>query len=208
MISRRYIAFEGIEGTGKSTIAARLTAYLEGAGQDVLFVREPGGSATGERIRRVLLDQGGVVAPWSEALLFAAARAQLAHEVVGPALASGRWVVTDRSVYSSLAYQGGGRGLGVAAVRAINEPGLGDVWPEMVILLRLDAASGLARQEDPDRIGAEGISFQSAVGSTFDSLAAAEPDRFVTVDASLDLDSVWQEVLRHVEDRWPISSPE
>ncbi len=205
---RRYVAFEGIEGTGKSTIAARLSEYLEEQGCDVLFVREPGGSATGERIRRVLLDPDGTVSPWSEALLFAAARAQLAHEVVGPALAAGRWVVTDRSVYSSLAYQGGGRGLGVEQVRAVNAPGLGDVWPELVILLRLDAETGLHRQEDADRIGAEGVAFQSRVGDTFAAIAAAEPDRFAIVDAAQDLESVWQDVLTHVEGRWPISSPE
>lgn len=201
-----YIAFEGIEGTGKSTIAARLATYLEQRGIDVLRVREPGGTATGERIRHVLLDPGGSVAPWSEALLFAAARAQLAHELVGPALRRGRWVVSDRSVYSSLAYQGGGRGLGVAEVKAVNAPGLGEVWPEMVILLRLDAATGLARQEDPDRIGIEGVEFQTKVGQAFDELADQDPARFVVVDAAGDLESVWKSVVAHVEGRWPVSS--
>ncbi len=207
-MTRRYIAFEGIEGTGKSTVAMRLVEHLQDRGHDALFVREPGSSSTGERIRRVLLDPDGTVAPWSEALLFAAARAQLAHEIVGPALEAGRWVISDRSVYSSLAYQGGGRGLGVGAVRAVNTPGLGEVWPEMVVLLRLDAATGLARQEDPDRIGGEGVAFQSAVGDTFDSLAAAEPDRFVVVDAAQPIPDVWAAVLEHVEGRWPISSAE
>ena len=202
-----YIAFEGIEGTGKSTIAARLAAHLEGQGLDVLFVREPGSSPTGERIRRVLLDPDGTVSPWSEALLFAAARAQLAHEVVGPALAAGRWVISDRSVYSSLAYQGGGRSLGIDRVRSVNEPGLGGVWPQMVVLLKLDAETGLLRQEDPDRIGGEGAAFQSRVSDAFDDLAAAEPDRFVTVDASNSIEQVWAEVLSHVEGRWAISSP-
>lgn len=203
-----YIAFEGIEGTGKSTIAARLAAHLEARSVDVLFVREPGGTETGERIRRVLLDHGGNVAPWSEALLFAAARAQLAHEVVGPALRRGTWVVSDRSVYSSLAYQGGGRGLGLTEVRAINTPGLGEVWPQLVVLLELDAATGLARQLDADRIGAEGAEFQAEVADTFARLASDEPERFVTVDASGDVESVWQQVLALVEERWMISSPE
>ena len=207
-MTRHYIAFEGIEGTGKSTLAARLAAHLEAAGCDVLFVREPGGTATGERIRRVLLDPDGTVAPWTEALLFAAARAQLAHEIVGPALLAGRWVISDRSVYSSRAYQGGGRGLGVEQVRAVNAPGLGDVWPEMVVLLDLDAGTGLKRQEDPDRIGGEGEAFQSTVGETFTALATAEPARFVTVDAAQSIDQVWAEVLEHVEARWVISSPE
>ena len=201
-----YIALEGIEGTGKSTIAARLAAHLEQRGIDVLRVREPGGTATGERIRHVLLDPDGTVVPWSEALLFAAARAQLASELVAPALEGGRWVISDRSVYSSLAYQGGGRGLGVAEVRAVNAPGLGGVWPEMVILLRLDAAIGLARQEDPDRIGGEGVDFQSRVGEAFEILAGQDPARFVVIDASADVESVWESVWAQVEDRWPISS--
>lgn len=203
-----YIAFEGIEGTGKSTMAARLTTHLETLGNKVLRVREPGGTETGERIRRVLLDPDGSVSPWSEALLFSAARAQLAYESVGPALESGSWVVTDRSVYSSLAYQGAGRGLGVAEVRAVNEPGLGEVWPELVVLLRVDAVIGLARQEDADRIGAEGVAFQTIVGDAFDDLALADPQRFVVVDASPDLDTVWEQVLQHVEGRWMISSGE
>lgn len=201
-----YIAFEGIEGTGKSTIAARLATHLEQRGISVLRVREPGGTVTGERIRHVLLDPEGSVAPWSEALLFAAARAQLANELVGPALRRGDWVVSDRSVYSSLAYQGGGRGLGVSQVRSVNEPGLGKVWPQLVFLLRLDAATGLSRQEDPDRIGAEGVEFQTAVGDAFDELAVEDPDRFVVIDAANDVDTVWQSVLSHVEGRWPISS--
>lgn len=203
-----YIALEGIEGAGKSTIAVRLAAHLEAHGVDVLRVREPGGTVTGERIRHVLLDPGGTVSPWSEALLFAAARAQLAHELVGPALRAGRWVISDRSVYSSLAYQGGARGLGVGAVRAVNEPGLGDVWPEMVILLRLDAATGLARQHDPDRIGGEGIEFQTSVAQAFDDLAAADPGRFVAVDATEDVATVWANVRTHVEGRWAASSTE
>ena len=201
-----YIALEGIEGTGKSTNAVRLAAHLETRGVDVLRVREPGGTVTGERIRHVLLDPGGTVAPWSEALLFAAARAQLAHELVGPALRAGRWVVSDRSVYSSLSYQGGARGLGIDAVRAVNEPGLGEIWPEMVVLLRLDAATGLARQEDPDRIGGEGIEFQTSVASAFDELAAADPERFVAVDATEEIEKVWANVLTHVEGRWAVSS--
>jgi dTMP kinase len=207
-MSGHYIAFEGIEGTGKSTMAARLTNHLETLENKVLRVREPGGTVTGERIRRVLLDPDGSVSPWSEALLFAAARAQLAHESVGPALESGSWVVTDRSVYSSLAYQGAGRGLGVAEVRAVNEPGLGEAWPELVVLLRVDPAVGLARQEDADRIGAEGVAFQTIVGDAFDDLALADPERFVVVDASLDLDTVWEQILQHVEGRWKISSEE
>lgn len=205
-MSGHYVAFEGIEGTGKSTISFRLADHLRSHGRRVVQVREPGGTPTGERIRRILLDPDGSVAPWSEALLFAAARAQLAVELVGPALREGSWVVSDRSVYSSLAYQGGGRKLGIDAVRAVNAPGLGEVWPELVILLRLDAATGLARQKDPDRIGREGIRFQAEVAAAFDRIGAEEPHRFIAVDAEQDIDAVWDAVRLIVEERWNISS--
>ena len=192
-----YIALEGVEGVGKSTVAAALTELIEDAGHEVVTVREPGGTPTGERIRHVVLETADEVAPWTEALLFSAARAQLAHEVVEPALAAGKWVVSDRSVYSSLAYQGGGRGLGVAEVRAINEPGLGRTWPDLVALLSLDVVAGIARQQSPDRIGAAGREFLEVVAATFDEIAAAEPDRVVAVDASMPVADVaaaiWKE---------------
>ena len=191
----RYIALEGIEGAGKSTVAERLAAYLRSEGTCVLTVREPGGTGAGERVRQVLLDPETELGAWGEALLFAASRAQLAEERVGPALAAGTWVITDRSVYSSLAYQGGGRDLGIAEVRAVNEPGLQGVWPELVVVLRIDPAAGLARQEVPDRIGAEGLAFQQRVADAFDTLAELEPDRVVSVDASMPVDSVVAAVL-------------
>lgn len=201
-----YLALEGIEGAGKSTVAALVVDRLVALGQRVTPVREPGGTPTGERIRRVLLDDDGVVAPWTEALLFAAARAQLARDVIGPARAAGGWVVSDRSVYSSLAYQGGGRGLGIERVRAVNTPGLGEEWPQMVVLLRIDPEAGIARQEDPDRIGSEGHAFQSAVSVAFDTLAADEPERFHVVDASSPIDDVLKQVWEHIEARWLTSS--
>ena len=186
----RYIALEGPEGAGKSTVRTLLAERLRVDGLDVVEVREPGGTTTGEGIRGVLLDPTGDVAPWPEALLFAAARAQLAAEVIAPALERGAWVVGDRSVYSSLAYQGAARDLGVDQVRAVNEAGLQGVWPDKVVLLRIDADAGLRRQEDEDRIGAEGIAFHQAVAAAYDKLAVDEPDRFVVVDASADLDEV------------------
>lgn len=198
---RRYVAFEGVEGAGKSTVAKRVVAELAGRGHEVVAVREPGGTATGEMIRRILLDPSGEVGPWAEALLFAAARSQLAAEVVGPALDSGAIVVSDRSVYSSLAYQGGGRGLGVEAVRAVNEAGLGGVWPHHVVLLRIEPATGLARQHDPDRIGSEGVDFQAAVAAAFDEMAAGDPDRFTVLDADQPLEDVVAAALASVEAR-------
>ncbi len=196
-----YIALEGVEGVGKSTVAAALQDLIEEAGHDVLIVREPGGTPSGERIRHVLLDTDDEVAPWTEALLFSAARAQLARDVVEPALEAGTWVVSDRSVYSSLAYQGGGRRLGVAEVRAVNEPGLGKTWPDLVALLRLDVGEGLARQEDPDRIGAAGREFLDLVAATFEGLAAADPERVVVIDAAMPVADVAAAIWKIAADR-------
>ena len=198
----RYIAFEGIEGAGKSTVAQKVADKLRDGTNRVVTVREPGGTRTGERIRGVLLDADGTPGPWAEALLFAAARAQLAEEIVGPALAAGDWVVSDRSAYSSLAYQGGGRQLGIDAVRSVNEPGLEGVWPQLVILLRVDAIAGLERQRIADRIGREGVEFQQRVAGAFDELAIAEPDRFAVIDAGRPLGDVVTAALREIGERW------
>jgi len=201
-VSLPYVAFEGIEGAGKSTVAQRVGERLEADGHEVVRVREPGGTAVGERIRAILLGHDLLPDPWTEALLFAAARAQLASEVVGPALDSGAWVLSDRSVYSSLAYQGAGRGLGIDAVRSVNEPGLQDVWPNLVILLAIDAAEGLLRQDVGDRIGDEGVEFQRTVADGFATAAASEPERFVIIDAGDPLDDVVDAAYREVRSRW------
>ena len=201
-MTRRYVAFEGVDGAGKTTVAARVAERLVAAGFDVLPVREPGGTPTGEAIRRILLGLGGVVDDWAEALLFAAARSQLASEVVGPALQAGRGVVSDRSVYSSLAYQGGARGLGIEAVRRVNEAGLGGVWPETVVLLRLDPGRGLAREEEANRISEAGLALQVGVAAAYDLLAAEEPDRFVVVDAEAGLEAVVDAAETEVLRRW------
>ncbi len=110
-------------------------------------------------------------------------------------------------MYSSLAYQGGGRGLGVELVRRVNTPGLGAEWPELVVLLRIDPALGMERQEEPDRIGSETLAFQAAVSSTFDTLAADEPERFHVVDASRPPDDVFADVWSRIEETWLTSSP-
>ena len=201
-MTRRYVAFEGVDGAGKTTVAARVADRLRARGFDVVAVREPGGTRTGEAIREILLGLGGVVGDWAEALLFAAARAQLAAEVVGPALAAGRAVVSDRSVYSSLAYQGGARGLGIEAVRRVNEAGLCGVWPETVVLLRLDPGRGLAREEEADRISVAGLALQVRVAAAYDLLVAEEPGRFVVVDAGAGLEAVVDEAEAEVLRRW------
>jgi dTMP kinase len=201
-VSGRYIALEGVEGAGKSTVADRLAAVLRDSGTVVCRVREPGGTPTGEQVRGVLLEPGGDLAPWTEALLFAAGRAQLVHDVVRPALDRGETVVSDRSVYSSLAYQGGGRGLGVDEVRELNRPGLAGTWPDLVVLLRIDARVGLVRQEVADRIGGEGLAFQRRVADVFDTLAASEAERFLVVDASVGVEKVVAAVVAEVGSRW------
>jgi dTMP kinase len=198
----RYVAFEGIDGAGKSTVCRRVAAGLEARGHDTVMVREPGGTDVGEAIRSILLDRPGFLDDWAEALLFAAARAQLASSVVAPALDAGSVVLSDRSVYSSLAYQGGGRGLGIEEVRAVNEPGLEGVWPTVVVLLRIEPESGLEREDGSDRISTEGIELQRRVAAAYDQLAAAEPERFVVVDARRPVDEVVDEVVGELEARW------
>lgn len=186
----RYIAFEGVEGAGKSTIADRIAGHLASMGEAVVSVREPGGTEAGEKIRAVLLTMDHDVAPRAEAALFAASRAQLITETVSPALAEGAWVLSDRTAYSSLAYQSGGRGLPLDEVWTLNDIALGGIWPDVVVLLRLEPDEGLSRQSDGDRIGNEGVEFHAKVAAAFDDLAAGEPDRFVVVDASLSVDEV------------------
>ena len=197
-----YIAFEGIEGSGKSSVQAAVASWLEADGHEVVCLREPGGGPTGEAIRHILLSPEYHVVPWTEALLFAAQRAQLAVDTIAPALEQGAWVLGDRSVYSSLAYQAVGRGLGADDVRAVNEAGLDGVWPDFVVLLTVPPEVGLARQAVADRIGAEGLAFQTAVGDAFDELAEAEPDRFVRIDTNRPYDDVVAHVFSAVKDRW------
>jgi dTMP kinase len=196
-----YIAFEGIEGAGKSTVINAVDRYLRDRGVVVTTVREPGATKVGEQIRSILLDQDIELDAWAEALLFAAARAHLVREVVQPAMDRGEVVLSDRSVFSSLAYQGGGRQLGVDRVRMVNAAGLAGIWPHRVVLLRVDANTGLARQDVADRIGSEGVAFQARVARTFDSLVESDPERFAVIDASQESDTVVQAVLVEIE-RW------
>jgi dTMP kinase len=189
-----YVAVEGVDGAGKSTVARAVAERLRGRGATVTLVREPGGTAIGEDIRSLLLD-GQAMASWTEALLFAAQRAQLASEVIGPALARGEWVVSDRTYYSSLAYQGAARGLGVEEVRMVNEAGLGGVVPDLVVVLWLDPVDALARQDGVDRIGGEGVAFQTRVAEGYRQLAAADPDRVRLVDAAGSVEATVEAVM-------------
>jgi dTMP kinase len=190
----RLITIEGLDGTGKTTLAEALVDELRGDGGDVLLLREPGGVELSERIRAVVKDPGLEVGPRAEALLYAAARAQLVAERVEPALAAGTWVLLDRFVDSSLAYQGVGRGLGIEAVRDVNLFATGGLRPDRTLLLRADAATRAARQavrgEEPDRLEREDGAFFEAIAGAYDALAAAEPERFRVLDAAAAPDAV------------------
>jgi dTMP kinase len=186
----RLITIEGLDGSGKTTLAEALVGALRAEGRDVLLLREPGGVELSERIRALVKDPALAVDPRAEALLYAAARAQLVAERVEPALAAGTWVLLDRFVDSSLAYQGVGRGLGIDAVHSVNLFGTGGLRPDRTLLLRADAATRAARQvvrgEEPDRLEREEDAFFEAIAGAYDALAAAEPERIRVLDAGLE----------------------
>lgn len=191
---RRYLAVEGVDGAGKSTVCREIAGRLRARGERVVEVREPGGTRLGEEIRSLLL-HGEAMSPWTEALLFAAQRAQLAAEVIAPALSRGEYVVSDRSYFSSLAYQGGARGLGIDRVRTVNETGLNGVLPDLVAVLWLDPDDALTRQDGVDRIGGEGSTFQREVAAAYRRLAAGDPDRVVLIDGSRPVEAVVDEIM-------------
>ena len=189
------IAFEGVEGAGKSTQLDLLRCELERRGHEVVVTREPGGTPAGERVREVLLDPGVELHPRAEALLFAAARAQLVEQVIRPALERGVVVLCDRYLDSSLAYQGSGRGLGRAPVEEVNRFATGGLLPDLVVLLDLDPADGLARRAGrPDRIEGQDLAFHRRVREAFRDLAAADPKRFAVVDAAAPVAEVADQV--------------
>jgi dTMP kinase len=191
-----FVTFEGIDRSGKTTQAARL---VEALGDEALAVREPGGTAAGERIRELLKDPGVELSGEAEALLFAAARAELVREVIRPALAAGRVVVSDRYLDSSLAYQGAARGLGVEHVARVNDWATESLTPDLTFLLELDPAAAAGRAGQLDRFEDEGDSLQSKVADAYEQLAAADPARWRRLDASRPAGEVHAEVLAAVE---------
>jgi len=184
----RLITVEGLDGAGKTTLIGALSGALHERGREVLVLREPGGVALSERIRALVKDPALAVDPHAEALLYAAARAQLVTEQLRPLLADGRWIVLDRFVDSSLAYQGAGRELGIEEVRRLNRFATGGLTPDRTLLLRIDPAVGLARvagrAEDADRLEREAGAFFDRVAAAYDALAAAEPERVAVIDAA------------------------
>jgi dTMP kinase len=201
------ITIEGLDGAGKSTLADALAARLVAAAPRVELLREPGGVEVSERIRALVKDPTLAIAPRAEALLYAAARAQLVDERIEPLLSGGTIVLLDRFVDSSLAYQGAGRGLGVEDVRAINRFATGPIAPDRTLLLRISPADGRARQrirdEAPDRLELEREDFFATIAAAYDELALAEPDRIRVIDASSSPEEVLGEALAAVADLLP-----
>jgi dTMP kinase len=198
------ITFEGIDGAGKSTLAAQLGRGLADRGVPVSLLREPGGVTLAERIRGLVKDPDLTVGPAAEALLYAAARAQLVEEAVRPLLAQGTNVLLDRFVDSSLAYQGAGRGLGVDRVRAINELATGGLRPDRTLLLVIDPplarSRSRSRAEPADRLEAERDDFFERINQAYLELAAREPERIRTLDGSLPTDEVLELALYELAD--------
>jgi dTMP kinase len=200
----RLIALEGGEGSGKSAQAERLRATFEAAGASVLLVREPGGTAVGERIRAILLDAGpdGVrLGQRTDALLFNTARAQLVEDVVRPALDAGTTVISDRTFFSTLAYQGGGGRLDPVALRAVCDFATGGLQPDLVILLDVPVEVGITRKSAAETTRFEAHfdrGFHERVRAAFLALAGDDPGRWVVIDASAPADDVFAALLAEV----------
>jgi dTMP kinase len=203
----KFISLEGGEGVGKSTQVQALAAALEGRGIVTLVTREPGGSGGAEAIRELLLQ--GDESRWgaqAEALLFAAARADHVEKTIRPALDEGRWVLSDRFVDSSLAYQGGAGGLGIVSVRSINAFGIGETFPDRTLVLLLDEGQDRALERDrdePDRIGGRPREYHHKVETAFRLIAAEEPARVRLIDASGSPEEVTQRLLDAIADLLP-----
>jgi dTMP kinase len=195
-----FISLEGVDGSGKSTQAKLLAEAL---GPDTLLIREPGGTDAAERIRELLADPSFELDPFAELLLFSAARADLLARVVRPALEAGRIVVADRFADSSVAYQGGARGLGTSHVLSLTDTVIDGLWPDLTLLLRVDPEVGLGRAEGEDRFEAEGVELQREVAEAYEEIAIIASDRVVPLDASGTVEELHETILETVQSRRP-----
>lgn len=202
-----FITFEGVEGCGKSSVLTKVYDELKKEGFDVIQTREPGGVKIAEEIRKVLLDkENTMMDKRTEALLFAASRRQHLIEKVWPALKENKIVLCDRFIDSSLAYQGGGDGIGVNEVLNVNLFATENTFPDLTILFDIDPRVGLARinknaNREVNRLDVKELSFYDTIRNTFLELAKEYKDRFVVIDASMDFDTVYQNVLKIIKEK-------
>ncbi|HEY8303006.1 MAG TPA: dTMP kinase [Solirubrobacteraceae bacterium] len=207
MPTGKLITIEGLDGAGKSTLAASLAAALTARGVRIELLREPGGVRPSERIRELVKDPTLPIGARAETLLYAAARAQLVEERVTPLLATGTWILLDRYVDSSLAYQGAGRALGIEQVRAINAFATSNLRPDRTLLLRIDRTNAFARLRargaTTDRLEREGERFFSLVAAAYERLASSEPERIRAIDAAPPAERVLALALTALEDLLP-----
>ncbi len=195
------ISFEGIDGAGKTTQLVALRAWLEERGMEVVTLREPGGTAVSESIRTLLLDVRNHIDPMAEALLYAAARAQLVSEMIRPALDRGVVVLADRFIDSTIAYQGYGRGLDLTALEQLNRLAARELEPDLTILLDIPATKAFDRRQGttPDRLESEGLEFQSRVRDGY-LILSRQQERIRVVDGTLPAVEVSREVIRCAEE--------
>jgi len=203
-VTALFISFEGIDGVGKSTQANLLEDFLREKGQQVVRTLEPGGTELGHEIRNLLLHRKGHVAPRAEALLYAADRGHHVETLIRPALAEGKVVITDRYLDSSVAYQGAGRELEAAEVRQLSIFATKGLLPDLTILLDLDAEAAMARRTktgaEPDRLEREKAEFFERVRQSYLTLAVAEPNRFLVVDASQSIETMQAQIRARVSE--------
>jgi dTMP kinase len=192
-----FVSLEGVDGSGKSTQAQLLAEAL---GPETTLIREPGGTDAAERIRALLADPALEIDPFAELLLFSAARADLLARVVQPALEAGGTVVADRFADSSVAYQGGARGLGTSHVLSLVDQTIDGLWPDVTIYLRIDPEVGLERADGEDRFEAAGLELQRAVAEAYDEIAVIASDRVAVVDAEGTVDEVHSRVMDVIRD--------
>lgn len=202
-----FIAFEGIDGSGKSTQSRELAERIRATGRSVVLTREPGGTPIGEAIRALLFDRNlGEFEPRTEALLHSAARAQHVAELIAPALDRGEVVITDRFIDSTLAYQGGGNHLSLVDLESIQAFAVQDTYPDLRILIDVPPETGLARRladaANVNRVDEAGLLYHSRVAETFRQLAAVHPDRWFIVDGSLHPDEITELILDAVRNRF------